>query len=202
MAGHNIQIGETIGPSWEIVKNNLLFLWAVMIAAGVVGASPTLVSESWLLDIIGFVLSSAMTMGAIRITLRLVDGARPTFGDLFTCFHLLPQYILAFIFNGFVVAVGFILLIVPGIILAIMFFFYDYFIVDQASGPIQSLKQSSEATTGVKGQLFGFFLRLLGLNLLGLLLLVVGLLVTIPISMIATAMVYRRLVPATEPTEL
>jgi hypothetical protein len=56
-----------------------------------------------------------------------------------------------------------------------------------------SLRKSTALSKGVKGRLVLLFIALVGLNLLGLLALVVGLLVTIPISLFAFAHVYLKL---------
>jgi uncharacterized membrane protein len=104
-----------------------------------------------------------------------------------------------------VVAFGLVLLIVPGIILAIKYVFYDYLIIDKELGPLEALRESSRITGGVKWQLFIFMLLVFLINFAGILFFGVGLLLTIPATTIATAYVYRRLlarVEETQPTEL
>ncbi len=98
--------------------------------------------------------------------------------------------------------VGLILLIIPGIIWAIQFCFYDYLIVDRGFGPVDALKKSSEITKGVKLDLFVFGMLLGIINLLGFICLVVGLFVTIPTTMVAMAFVYRKLLAQTELIEI
>lgn len=95
--------------------------------------------------------------------------------------------------------IGMVLLIVPGIILALMFMLYSYFIVDKGAGAIQSIKMSVKATAGHRWQLFGFALVCVLVNIVGALLLGVGLLVTIPTTMLAGVYIYRKLV---QPDEL
>lgn len=92
-------------------------------------------------------------------------------------------------------------MIVPGIILGIKFWFFDYFIMDKKVGPIEALKRSAELTSGVKWKLFLFFLALTGINILGALLLLIGLFLTIPTTMMAAAFVYRKLLAQTESLE-
>jgi uncharacterized membrane protein len=81
----------------------------------------------------------------------------------------------------------------PGIYFAIRFYLFIYFIVDKKAGIIESLKRSWEITKGQAWNLFLFNLVLLAINLLGAICLLIGLLVTIPISELATAFVYRKL---------
>ncbi|MEA3324328.1 MAG: hypothetical protein U9Q37_04220 [Euryarchaeota archaeon] len=70
-------------------------------------------------------------------------------------------------------------------------------IVDKGLGPIDALEKSSEITIGVKWDLFIFGILLGILNLMGFACLVVGLFVTIPVTMVAMAFVYRKLLPET-----
>jgi uncharacterized membrane protein len=94
------------------------------------------------------------------------------------------------------------LLIVPGIIFFIMFQYYGYFIVDKKMGPVEALKASAALTKGVRWKLFGFGLVIGLLNIGGALLLLLGLFVTIPVSQMAIAHVYRKLLPQTQFVQL
>lgn len=58
---------------------------------------------------------------------------------------------------------------------------------------LESLPKSTKLTHGIKWRLVLFALAIAGLNLLGLIALVVGLLVTIPVSVLAFAHVYLKL---------
>jgi len=80
---------------------------------------------------------------------------------------------------------------VPGIILALAFIFSSYLIVDKGKGPIEAMKESWRITKGHWWKLFLLVLAIIGLNILGFILLLVGLLVTIPVSMIALSHAYR-----------
>src|SRR5262245_45093572 len=81
------------------------------------------------------------------------------------------------------IAVGFILLIVPGIIFALMFMFT--IVSDREFGPMDSMKESLRLTYGQKWKRLGLSLLLVLINLLGLAALFVGLFVTVPISSLA-----------------
>lgn len=58
---------------------------------------------------------------------------------------------------------------------------------------VESLRKSTVITRGVKWKLLGFMIVAILLNILGALLLLVGLLVTIPVTMLAMAHVYTKL---------
>ena len=99
----------------------------------------------------------------------------------------------ASIVYGLIVVGGLILLVVPGIYLALRLQFYSYYIIDKNAGSIDSLKMSWKATEGNVINIFLFELLLIGINILGAIALVVGLLVTIPVSVIAVTLLYRKL---------
>jgi len=89
------------------------------------------------------------------------------------------------IIYGLIVCAGLLLLIVPGIIWALKYSLYGYFVIDRNMGPLEALKASAEATEGAKGELFSLALLLFGVQILGLICLCVGLLFTIPLALVA-----------------
>jgi uncharacterized membrane protein len=119
----------------------------------------------------------------------------PDTADLSLLWHPRPfwKYLGASILLALAVTVGFVLLIVPGIILGLMFMFATFVVIERELGPIEAMGESNRITRGHKWQLFGFVLLLVLINLLGLLALVVGLLVSIPVSTLAFVHAYRLL---------
>lgn len=102
-------------------------------------------------------------------------------------------FLLGAVVYGLLVALGFLLLLVPGIYWAVKYGFWGYALIDKKLNPLDALRVSAELTAGEKWHLLGFGLALLGVNLLGALALGVGVLVTLPTSALAAAYVYRRL---------
>jgi Protein of unknown function (DUF975) len=103
------------------------------------------------------------------------------------------KYLGASILLALAIAVGFILLIVPGIIFALMFMFTTFIVVDRELGPIEAMKESNRITRGYKWSLLGLVLMFVLINLLGVLALGVGLLVSLPVSSLAFVHAYRQL---------
>lgn len=171
---------------------------------------------STIISIVSWVLNLVIGMGLIKIALRFCDNKKVKFTDLFSCFPLFFKYLFGLFLYGIIAFGGImlttilatflmphpirsrlilfgILINIPGIIFAIKFYFFNYFIVEKGLGPIEALKKSSAITKGAKWDLFVFGLLLLAINLLGALCLLIGLFATIPTSMVALAFVYRRL---------
>ena len=132
-------------------------------------------------------------IGLVKISLDFCDGKRPKISDLFTQYPLFFKYLIGMVLYGLIVFSGTLLLIIPGIIWSLKYWFFDYYIVDQGLGPVKSLKSSSAITKGIKMDLFLFLLLLALMNIAGALLLLIGLFITVPVSMVAAAFVYRKL---------
>lgn len=202
-------ISEAIKFGWEVFKKNPWFLIGIILVIFFINSVPNIISDqlrsddnSMILAIIGlafWILNMLVSLGGIKISLALTDGKKAEFADLFNGYNLLISFILASILYAVIVIFGVILLIVPGIIFAIMFHFYSYLIVDKKMSPIEALKESKKLTSGSKWQLFLFGLVLGLLNIAGILALFVGLLITVPVTMIAYAYVFRKL-QGTTPT--
>lgn len=195
-------IGDALSNAWRITKSNFLFLVGVVVILFVIQFALGWIGEyfsrevAWLgavFSIITLLIQVLLNVGAIAIVLKLVDGVQPKFTELFTTTKPYLQFVFVTILMSIIVGVGFILLIIPGIMLAIGLQFATYLVVDKGMGAVEALKESWEITKGMKWKLFGFALVIWLVNIVGLVLFGVGMLVTIPLTMIAMAYVYRTL---------
>lgn len=147
------------------------------------------------------IFSIFLTMGLINIALIIYDGKKPQFNDLFSCYSLFFRFFVASILYLLIVAGGFILLIIPGIIWGLQFYFVECLVIDKKMGPIEALKKSLEITRGNRANLLLFLLLLVLINIIGFIALFVGLLVTMPVSLLATTFFYRKLLEQKEEKE-
>lgn len=195
---------QAIKTGWEITKANLwllsggfLVIWLISLVINSIGSSFEEGSLFFLAFVLlGWVVSSVLELGYIRLSLNLVDGAKATFSDIFGEGHLVVRYIVASILYALVVIAGFVLLVVPGVIWSIKYGQYKFLIVDQKLGPVEALKESARITTGFKWELLLLYLLFALINIAGALVLFVGLLVSIPVTFVAMLWVYRRLLSA------
>lgn len=195
---------EALRFGWKTTLKNLAFLVGVTVVVGIVQFIPNLL-ESYVedqkalevvLNIVVYVLSIGLTLGSIKIYLSFVDNKTPQFSDLFSLFEarLLWRYFLTSLIYGFAVLFGFILLIIPGIYIAIKYGFYTYILVDKRVGVFESLVLSGQITKNRIWELFLYHLLLFFVVVAGVLALVVGLLVALPTASLATTYIYRKLV--------
>lgn len=201
-------ITEALSFGWNTTRHNFGFLLKVMLV--IVGINfvsqilPNIDPDSMLLlllvisgSIAGLILQLLIDLGLMAICLKFVDNQTPVLKDLFSLHALLVKFFLASLLVGICVMLGFLLFIIPGVIAALRLSFFGYLIVDQKLDAIAAIKKSWRITQGATGQLFLLALAAVILNILGVLALGIGLLVTIPTTMLASAYVYRKLLATT-----
>ncbi|MEK7106915.1 MAG: hypothetical protein AAB899_01890 [Patescibacteria group bacterium] len=192
---------DMIRFGWETFKKRPWFFIQVMVvqvlltwAINVLSAQ---FSDGSALSFIGtalrIALSMLLSMGVTALLLKAHDAVESA--ALEDLWHPRPfwQYLGAGLLYGLGIFVGIILLIIPGIIVLLTYQFASYVVVDRNFGPIKALKESARITRGHRLELLLLFLLVLILNIAGLLALVVGLFVTIPVTMLAVVHAYRTL---------
>jgi uncharacterized membrane protein len=198
--GGSFSVGEAISYGWSAYWKNVgplvvmaliilvVNLFIVLIGSGVSGVAGRLV-----LQLISFVVGIVLAMGLIRASLAVVEGRSPDVGLLFRSDGFGP-YLVAAVLVTVGVAVGLVLCVVPGIILAIMWHFFGFVIVENPeTSPVDALRRSAEITRGYRWPLLGLGLLLIGINIVGALACGVGLLFTYGITAVTVAYAYKTL---------
>jgi hypothetical protein len=112
MAMSYVMLPDPASGSFSSETTGLLALFAVIIA---------------IISLIIFILLEVVFS---RSPLNFRDGKVPDVEDLFRGYPHFLNYLAASILYGLMVAIGLILLIIPGIYLALKYQFYGYLIVD------------------------------------------------------------------------
>ncbi len=185
-------IGDAVEAGWNSVKAHIGFFIGIFLLFAALSFMSAYASGIGTRAVLGLLISG-ISIGYIKLAIDVVDGKSPEFKELFSCFSLLLKYILAAILYTLVVTIGLALFVIPGVIWAVQFGFYPYVIVKERLWPLAALRRSSAITEGVKGKLIIFALALIGINLLGVIALGIGVIVTIPLSVIAAAHVFKQL---------
>ena len=71
-------------------------------------------------------------------------------------YQLIHFYFIASLLFFLMVGAGLLLLIVPGVILSLVFWFYGYALVDKRLGPIAALKEGARISRGARLEFFLF----------------------------------------------
>ena len=191
---------DVVRDAWATFKERSGFLMfttlVIMVLGGILGTVNSELARSGA-PLLGFIFSlfsgTLLSMGITAFFLQAHDAIRSVhLGELW---HPRPFffYLGVRILTGIAIVLGLLLLIVPGIVLALMFLFSSFMVIDRELDPIEAMKESARITYGYRFELLFLLLILLALNVLGVLALGVGLLVSIPVSTLALVHAYRAL---------
>lgn len=173
-------MGRWLGAGWNLVMADL-------------GTYLVITLLFLLLSGVPFI-QGALIAGFHIFTMKKLTRRNAEIADLFKGFTFFIPTLVASILIGVFTFVGFLVLIIPGLVIAAMYKFTYLFIVDKKMDFWQAM-QASHAV--VRKDYFGFtmFLILAFLvNVLGFLCLIVGLLVTIPMTFAAITVAYQEIV--------
>jgi uncharacterized membrane protein len=140
-----------------------------------------------------FVFFSGVMVGLHRIALETVQGKTPRLTNLTALLDRGPTFLLAFSIYLMAVVSGLVLLVVPGIIVAVRYAFFGQIIATRSKSALEALRDAAALSEGRRWTLGVFLLLVLFLNVVGAAVLGVGLLITFPVSLLATSDLYRSL---------
>ena len=199
-----IVIKECLSFGWETFKKRpglfvvtTLIMFAVTASVSIVESLLGIPNDATTAQNIGSliseILSVFMSMGIVALYLHAHDDVKEvSLKELWQ-----PKYFWTFLGMTIVMTIaillGFVALIIPGIILSIAFAFSGQLVIERGLGPIASLKESMRLTKGHRMSLFGLGLATLLLNFLGILVLFIGVFVTIPVTNLALVHAYRKI---------
>ncbi|MBU4231088.1 MAG: zinc ribbon domain-containing protein [Desulfobacterales bacterium] len=139
------------------------------------------------------VISTPLLMGNFIVSVKLLHGQPPEFSDFFTGFQYLLPLVLLSVVAGVFISIGTLLLIIPGVYLAVAYLFASYLVVDRGLDFWPAMELSRLTVNPRWFGYFAFMLLLALLNLAGAIALGVGLLVTIPLSFCAVTAAYAEI---------
>ena len=134
-----------------------------------------------------------LDLGFKKVSLELHDRDESSVRSLFSCFQLAPKSLVAWALYCAMVWIGWLFFILPGFIALLRFAFFPYFIIDKNAGPIDALKMSYEVTKDHVWDMFAFWVALKIMVYLGFMSWL-GVILTWPLSTLAYAFFYRKLV--------
>jgi uncharacterized membrane protein len=200
-----LSVGNAISYGWNKFKDNALIWIGIMLVAAVIQVVLNLIfggfsTSSDLSDtftvwriigtlvttVVGYLINAALVRGA----LHEVDGNKPAFGSFFQ-FTNIGAIIIASLIVGVLSTIGFILLVIPGLIVVFLTWWTLQFVIDQNQDAVTGIKSSFGIISQNVGPLLLLALALVGINILGAIPCGLGLLVTIPLTIIASTYAYR-----------
>lgn len=206
--GTALSVGDAIRYGWARFKANpWTWIGAIVIAAIIQSVlnslfgnrstfrvdtfGQSLWSIGWIVGsiatvVVGYLINAALVRGA----LYEVDGQRPSLGAFFR-FTNVGNVILASILVGVLTAIGLILFVIPGLIVVFLSWWTLHFVIDRNDSAVDGIRDSFRAISSQAGQVFLLALALIGINILGAIPFGLGLLITVPLTIIASTYAYR-----------
>jgi hypothetical protein len=189
-------IREAFKHGWALFKGHqkvLILSTAITLIVGGFKQSDGRGFGGFLMWLVVTVVGVIIQIGWWKIVLMIEDGHSPKLKELISHPELFWRYLGASLALMLMTVVGLILLVVPGVYLLVRFQYAPMLVVDKRYTIRQAFEHSSRLTHGLKWRLLGLMSIVVLLNILGAIALVVGLLVTVPVTMLAYTHIYRHL---------
>ncbi len=204
-------ISDILSEAWQKVNGNKLSAFlAVLIYLGVavvvslgaglvnglvsaIGGDTGAVVGGILAQVLQNVLIVPLGAGMVMLGARMAVGAPSRAKCILDYYDRILPLTLTMLLMYFMIILGLVLLVIPGIYLSVAYFLAFPLVVDKGLGPWQALEASRKAITHHWFGVFGLFLILGLLYLLGIIPLLIGLIWVFPLGMIAIGIVYRNI---------
>ena len=211
-------VGAIISEAWSKTKGSktnillavLLYMLISLIAHTLVSvllslfglstADPGL--GSGIAQLVVTVLTLPIGVGIFFIGVKQSMGLEHSVGEVLGYYDKTLPLVIGMVIMYIMVMLGFMLLILPGIYLAVAYYFGSPLIADKGLGPWQALETSRKSITKNWFGFFGLAIVLVIINLIGAIPLGIGLLWTIPMSVVAYGIAYRNMYGYEPPDEL
>lgn len=181
----NVNIAKWINEGWDLVFSNFweFLVISIIYVVVILAASSTI--------LLALILAGPLTVGIYYVIFQKMRGNPIQIGDISKGFNFFVAAVLADILISIFVWIGFIFLIIPGIVISALYMFAFPLILEKNLDFWQAMETSRKVVQ--KNLLeFSVFMFLMWVFLfVGLLLLGVGFLVALPITFAATAAAYR-----------
>ncbi|MGV9669324.1 hypothetical protein ACWDPV_01855 [Gordonia sp. NPDC003504] len=199
----DFDLGTALSYGWNKFKANAgtwigISLIAFIIVAVINGAArgfdyqSTSVASNIFPGLVSGILSVLVQAAFTRGALDELDGRKPGIGDFFK-WNNLGNVFIAAILVWVITTIGYILLIIPGLIATFLLWYTFAFVIDRNLSAVDGLKASFNLTSKNVGSLLLLAVVVIVLNIVGAILCGVGLLVSAPVTLIASTYAYRTL---------
>ncbi len=139
-----------------------------------------------------FVIYQVIGAGIIRGSLGVTEGRSFEFTEIFRTDRI-GRVIVTSLITSAIIAVGFLLCVLPGIIAAFLLSYSLYFVIDQDMEPMAAIRASFSLVKDNLGEALVWAIVSYLIVVAGVLLCLVGLIAAIPISLLGTAYTYKKL---------
>ena len=202
-----LDVGSAISYGWKKFTENvgpfIILMLAVFVAFVLISIVQLVLTPNdssgflafiWsaAIGVIAYVITSIVQAGVFRAGLGVTKGEAPSVSQLVDTTNI-ANYILTIILVGLGAFVGFVLCVIPGIIWLIFTAYAPIIALDKGLGPVEAITTSLNWVKDNFGQVFVILLVSYLVYLVGACLCGVGLLVSVPVALVAMIYSYRAL---------
>jgi hypothetical protein len=206
----SFSIGGAIREAWDLTSGIKGAIWGgLLITYGLLFALAfgfeilTAVSGQFEGGAVGLVfelvisaLSTILTGGLMFMGVKKALGRRVVWKDVFSGFNVSGKIIIAAFLQMLLIVIGCLLLVLPGIYLMVGYFLTIPLIIEQKMSPWQAMEASRKAIHNVWWKICGLYFvvgLIIGVSAIPF---GIGLIWTLPMSVVLVGVVYRYLFPA------
>lgn len=141
----------------EVIRVNLGTTLVLAILLALLSAAPNRSQHNTHIVLLSLasLLSSYVSLLLYYTLLKSTKGEKVSFGQSLDASGRFLSYLVNAILTGLLIAVSFLLLIVPGLFVFPRLMLAHLFVIDQKLGPIEAIKASWAATEGHAGMIWG-----------------------------------------------
>jgi hypothetical protein len=208
--GYDFEISDLLSQAWQRVKGSkgiiiggFLVFYAVTMAVsfvlgglfGILGLAgdESIVSAitEMLIGIFASVMSYPFMAGISMVGIRRAANQPISFNEIFSHFGRTLPILITALMSTVLIYLGFLLLVIPGIYLAIAYMLAIPLVVERGLSPWQAMEASRKAISQHWFKVFGLVLLLVLISMIGAIPLGIGLIWTIPLFFISAGVLYR-----------
>ena len=195
-----VDIGGAFSYGWGKFTQNVgplivavLVMWVLQLIVQAIGFGFRSLILRLIVGLVAVLVGAIASFGLANVSLKLVNGQPVEISDALPTGNLVMSYAITAILIQIVVTIGLYLCIVPGVIAAVFLWFGHFVVLDEGVAPGDAISRASKLVQGHFGSVLGFMVLALLINIVGAILCGIGLLVTIPLTTVAAAYVYKGL---------
>ncbi|MBI4447093.1 MAG: hypothetical protein HY645_14460 [Acidobacteria bacterium] len=176
-----VRISQWVNSGWEhFVQDIGMHVLIALIAAVFLSVGSVLVA-------------GPVVAGGALAGLRQSQRGYVKMADFFDGFRYFLPALLASLLVGILTFLGFLLLVIPGLVIMAMYLFTFHFVVDRNQGYGEAMRSSRRLVSGDYLGFTMFLIVLILINFLGAMFLGVGVLVSLPVTWLAITAAYQDL---------
>jgi len=196
-------IGEVLSEAWKLKDGFKGTYWGALLIYAVItvvitGVLEFIANDSSMMKVISQLITGFITyplvVGMMMIAIKRSVGIPTNVAMVFDYYPKTMPIFLTYLLMPLLIFIGFLLLVLPGIYLAIAYALALPLLVDKNMGIWEAMEASRKAITPCWFRVFGLFLLGGIILMISALPLGIGLIWTVPFFGLAAAIVYRNLV--------